>query len=133
MRLPFVGICLSLGGLFPLFAGAVECPVHLGNTNYIELVQDEIRSAASCDAGADIAKACALKLALDPSMVSVAQKKCEKDFLKHLKGSELSSYRRLQNRCEKKFRNTPGMLAISQRSFCHLRLARLYSDLFLTR
>ena len=56
------------------------------------------------------------------------EKKCEADFLAHLKPPQEQSYRRELRVCDRKYRNQSGTMYISFTAFCRAEVAQRYSQ-----
>lgn len=122
----------SIGLLFvSTQALAIECPATFGSDDYYENVVAAIRSATSCRDGAELAAACALGSSFDPNITVVAERKCGLDFWQKLSAAEKTHYNHLQTKCDNKYKDMQGTMYISANAFCKLRIAELYSDLYL--
>jgi hypothetical protein len=58
---------------------------------------------------------------------AVVEKKCEADFLDHLKAPQKLTYQRELRVCDRKYRNESGTMYISFAAFCRAEVAQRYS------
>lgn len=111
-------------------AFAADCPVQFGNEDYLDKVSNAINAAESCEQGAAVAEACALGASGDVVTVPVAEQKCAQDFATKLSDADKNIYSSLQAKCDEKYQDMQGTMYLSFNAFCHLRVARLYSQLY---
>lgn len=111
-------------------AFALECPVKSPDDNYLGKVAAAIKAADSCDDGADLAEACALGASGDVATTAAASEKCSLDFWTKLNDADRKTFTGLQAKCDAKYKNMQGTMYLSANAFCHLSVARLYSELY---
>lgn len=124
-------IIVTIGLFLASFqAFAVDCPVQIGNENYLDKVGSAIKATKSCEEGAAVAEACALGASGDSQIALVAERKCGLDFWTKLSNADKQTYNGLQSKCDNKYKNMQGTMYISFNAFCRLQVARLYSELY---
>lgn len=111
-------------------ASADDCPAQIGDQNYLTKVTTAIHAKKTCEDGATVAEACSLGASGDIAIAGSAQTQCEGDFLKKLSKGDLQTYRDLLAKCDAKYRGQEGTMYLSMNAFCHLQVARLYSELY---
>ncbi len=116
--------------LFATQAFAHDCPVKVGDEDYLDKVGAAIKAAKDCEDGAAIAEACALGASGDTSLAPVAERKCGLDFWTRLTAQEKRVYNGLQAKCDAKYRGMEGTMWVSADAFCRLRVSRLYSEFY---
>jgi hypothetical protein len=105
-------------------AAAEECPAKSMSMDDIIAVLNE---APSCDRAMKLFEACEYGASGDVQFGEVVEKKCEADFLGHLKSPQKLSYQRELRVCDRKYRNESGTMYISFTAFCRADVARRYS------
>jgi len=100
-------------------------------TNYIEEVGKAIRAAETCDQAAEVAKVCAMGSSGDTQIAMAAERKCGLDFWRKLTRNDRAIYNSIQAKCNRKYEKSEGTMYISAAAFCRLRVAELYSSLYL--
>ena len=124
---------ILISGLLTVLAAsamALDCPVKLGNENYMEEVGKAIRATETCYEGAEVAKVCAMGSSGDTQIAIAAERKCGLDFWRKLAKKDRAIYNGLQEKCNKKYEKSQGTMYISAAAFCRLSVAELYSTLY---
>jgi len=111
-------------------AFALDCPVQAVGPSYIDDVNRAIKTAKTCEDGAQIAEACAMVSSGDAAIAPTAERKCGLDFWKKLTAADKKIYDGLQAKCAAKYKGMDGTMWISASAFCRLNVARLYSELY---
>jgi hypothetical protein len=109
---------------------AADCPVQFGDDNYLDKVGAAIQATKTCEEGAAMAESCALGASGDAYIAPIAERKCGLDFWTKLSSADRQTYNGLQTKCANKYKNMQGTMYISFNAFCHLQVARLYSELY---
>jgi hypothetical protein len=117
------GLALVLFG--SVVHAAEECPAKSRSMDDIIAV---LNAAPSCDRAMKLFEACEYGASGDVQFGEVVEKKCEADFIGHLKPSRKLSYRRELRVCDRKYRNQSGTMYISFTAFCRAEVAQRYSQ-----
>ena len=120
-RLAFLAVALSLA-IQP--ANAADCPAKSSMMDDIIAVLDD---ASSCDRAIKIFQACEYGTSGDIRFGAVVEKKCEADFLRHLKKPQEIAYRHELRLCDRKYANQQGTMYRSFTAFCRAEVAQRYS------
>jgi hypothetical protein len=86
-----------------------------------------LNEARGCDAAMKVFQACEYGASGDVQFGAAVEKKCEADFLAHLKAPEKLSYQRAMRTCDRKYRNESGTMYLSFTAFCRAQVAQRYS------
>lgn len=127
---------VRVGALFVLMVGvnfsvfALDCPVQFPGESYSDEVVKLVEETTSCWAAAQLVDACAIGASADYYTTLAAREKCMADFNDKLSGSDRRVFNSLHAKCEAKYKGQEGTLYLSGKSFCHLSIDRLYSELF---
>ena len=105
-------------------AAAEECPA---KSTQMDDVIAALNDAKGCDAAMKVFEACEYGASGDVQFGAVVEKKCEADFLGHLKAPQKLSYQREMRVCDRKYRNQSGTMYISFTAFCRAEVAQRYS------
>jgi len=105
-------------------ASAEDCPA---KSTSMDDVIVALKGAPGCDAAMKVFEACESGASGDVDFGAVVEKRCEADFLTHLKAPEKLSYQREMRVCDRKYRNESGTMYLSFTAFCRAELARRYS------
>ncbi|MBI5261506.1 MAG: hypothetical protein HY852_06775 [Bradyrhizobium sp.] len=124
------GSILSLA----LLAGAArattsECPAKTTATDEIVAI---LKDAPNCERAMKLLEACEYSASGDAQFGAVVEKKCEADFLDHLKAPRKLTYQRELRVCDRKYRNEEGTMYVSFTAFCRAEVAQRYSRQALT-
>jgi hypothetical protein len=102
-----------------------DCPA---KSHMMDDVIASLNEAAGCDRAMKVFEACEFGTSGDIQFGAVVEKKCEADFLAHLKAPEMLTYRREMRACDRKYRNEDGTMYRSFTAFCRAEVAQRYSD-----
>ncbi len=120
--------CLA-GLALALLAGAArattdECPA---KTTAMDDIIAVLKQASTCERAMKVFEACEYGASGDVQFGTEVEKKCEADFLDHLKAPQKLSYQRELRVCDRKYRNEQGTMYISFTAFCRAEVAQRYS------
>jgi hypothetical protein len=101
-----------------------QCPVSEGR---LELIQQAITSATSCDASMNIFQACSVVASGDVPLGGAVIKKCEGDFLSQLAAAQRPRYQQEIKRCWQKYQRQQGTMYRSFEAMCAAAVAQTYS------
>ena len=105
-------------------AATEECPAKsTGMDDVIAALND----ARGCDAAMKVFQACEYGASGDVQFGAAVEKKCEADFLGHLREPQKLAYQREMRVCDRKYRNQSGTMYISFTAFCRAEVAQRYS------
>jgi hypothetical protein len=124
MRLRSCLAGLGLALLGSAAHAAEECPAKSTSMDDIIAV---LNVAPGCDRAMKLFEACAYGASGDVQFGEAVERKCEADFLGHLKPSQKLSYQRELQVCDRKYRNKSGTMYISATAFCRAEVAQRYS------
>lgn len=105
-------------------AAPEECPAKSTAMDDIIAV---LNDAPSCDRALKLFEACEYGTSGDVKFGEVVEKKCEADFLMHLKSPQKLAYQREMRTCDRKYRNESGTMYVSFTAFCRAEVAQRYS------
>jgi hypothetical protein len=105
-------------------AATEECPAKSTSMDDIIAV---LNAVPSCDRAMKLFEACEYGTSGDVRFGQVVEKKCEADFLGHLKPLQKPSYQRELRVCDRKYRNKSGTMYLSFTAFCRAEVAQRYS------
>ncbi len=123
-------LLVSILSLAAASASAVECPFQPTEENYLERAAVAVAATKTCEEGAMLAEACALGKKGDELLAQAAERKCAGDFMPKLSTAEKRIYVALQLKCDKKYKTSDTLIFSIFKAFCHLQVARLYSELY---
>lgn len=120
--------CLA-GLALALVAGAAqattdECPA---KTTAMDDIIAVLHDAPSCERAMKLFEACEYSASGDTQFGAMVEKKCEADFLDHLKAPRKLVYQRELRVCDRKYRNEHGTMYVSFTAFCRAKVAQRYS------
>jgi hypothetical protein len=125
MRLgPFLAVLavvLSLDGASALAA------VCLNKSMTSDEIVDVINASRGCERAMKVFEACAYTASGDVQLGAAVEKKCEADFLAHLRLPEKRAYQGKMRVCDRKYQNESGTMYRSFTAFCRAQVARRYS------
>jgi hypothetical protein len=101
-----------------------ECPAKSTDMDDIIAVLNE---AESYERAIKVFQACEYGTSGDIRFGAVVEKKCEADFLGHLREPQKSAYRRELRLCDRKYANEQGTMYRSFAAFCRAEVAQRYS------
>jgi len=101
-----------------------DCPAK--STDMDDIIA-ALNAARGCDAAMKVFQACEYSASGDVQFGAVVEKKCESDFLDHLKAPQRAAYHREMGVCDRKYRNQSGTMYISFTAFCRAEVAQRYS------
>lgn len=94
-----------------------------------EEVENEIRNQSTCYQATKIARECGFGSLLDLSLVDAAAEKCL-DFVPRMDDQGRNEFQSLLIRCDKKYENEEGTLAVSMHAHCQLNVIELMHNLY---
>jgi hypothetical protein len=125
MRLgPFLAVLavvLSLDGASALAA------VCLNKSMTSDEIVDVINASRGCERAMKVFEACAYTASGDVQLGAAVEKKCEADFLAHLRLPEKRAYQGKMRVCDRKYQNESGTMYRSFTAFCRAQVAQRYS------
>lgn len=112
-----------------LLAGAArattsECPA---KTTAMDDIIEVLNKAPTCERAMKLFEACEYSASGDAQFGAVVEKKCEADFLDHLKAPRKLTYQRELRVCDRKYQNEQGTMYVSFTAFCRAEVAQRYS------
>ena len=122
LRSCLAGLALVLFG--SMAHAAEECPA---KSNSMDDIIAVLNAAPSCDRAMKLFEACEYGASGDVQFGEVVEKKCEADFIGHLKPPQKLSYQRELRACDRKYRNRSGTMYISFTAFCRAEVAQRYA------
>jgi hypothetical protein len=93
----------------------------------LDEVVDTISAQSGCESAMKVFKDCELSASGDVDLGAAVEKKCEADFLPHLKPPQKLSYQREMRVCDRKYQNKSGTMYLSFTAFCRAEVAQRYS------
>ena len=106
-------------------AAPEECPAKSTEMDDIIAV---LNDAPGCERAMKLFEACEYGASGDVQFGEVVEKKCEADFLTHLKSPQKLTDQREMRVCDRKYRNESGTMSISFTAFCRAEVAQRYSQ-----
>jgi hypothetical protein len=117
-----LAIILSLG------AGPVLAAVCLEKSMTRDEIVDAIDASPGCERAMKLFQDCEFGTSGDVQLGAAVEKKCEGDFLGHLRAPQKRAYQREIGVCDNKYRNESGTMYRSFTAFCRAEVARRYSQ-----
>jgi hypothetical protein len=105
-------------------ANAADCPAKSSMMDDIIAALDD---ASGCDRAIKIFQACEYGTSGDIRFGAVVEKKCEADFLGHLREPQERAYRHELRLCDRKYAKEQGTMYRSFTAFCRAEVAQRYS------
>ena len=106
-------------------AATADCPA---KSTQMDDIIASLNQAPNCNGAMKVFEACEYGASGDTQFGAVVEKKCEADFLSHLKGARKLVYQRELRVCDRKYRNKSGTMYISFTAFCRALVAQRYSQ-----
>ena len=102
--------------------------VCLDKSMTLDEIVDTINASPGCGRAMKVFEACEFGASGDVQLGAAVEKKCEADFLSHLRSPEMLTYRRELRTCDRKYRNEHGTMYRSFTAFCRAEVAQRYSN-----
>ena len=116
-----------LAVIVSLHADPVLAAVCLDKSMTMDEIIDAISASPGCERAMKVFEACEYGASGDVQFGEVVEKKCEADFIGHLKPSQKLSYQRELRACGRKYQNRSGTMYISFTAFCRAEVAQRYA------
>jgi hypothetical protein len=117
-----LAVILSLGG------GPALAAVCLDKSMARDEIVDAINASPGCERAMKLFRDCEFGSSGDVQLGAAVEKKCEGDFLGHLKAPQKRAYQREMGVCDRKYRNESGTMYLSFTAFCRAEVAQRYSQ-----
>jgi hypothetical protein len=123
----FGPLAAVLAVILSLSAGPVLAAVCLDKSMTMDEIIDAISASPGCERAMKVFEACEYGASGDVQLGAAVEKKCEGDFLGHLKAQQKRVYQREMGVCDRKYRNESGTMYLSFTAFCRAEVAQRYS------
>jgi hypothetical protein len=127
LRVRSVTLAVPVVVLVALGASPVCAAVCQDKSMTLDEIVAAIDASRGCERAMKIFQDCEFGASGDVQLGAAVEKKCEADFLAHLKPPQEQSYRRELRVCDRKHRNQSGTMYLSFTAFCRAEVAQRYS------
>jgi hypothetical protein len=117
-----LAVILSFGG------GPAQAAVCLDKSMTRDEIVEAINATPACERAMKLFQDCELGTGGDAELGAAVEKKCEGDFLSHIKVPQKRAYQREMGVCDRKYRNQSGTMYRSFTAFCRAEAAQRYSQ-----
>ena len=117
-----LAVVLSFSGASPSLAA-----VCLAKSMTLDDILDTINASRGCERAMKVFEACEFGASGDVQLGAAVEKKCEADFVGHLRPPEKRAYQSKMRVCDHKYDNESGTMYRSFTAFCRAEVAQRYS------